>query len=218
MRPTFWLSLVALCVGACLVRSSATHAEGRATPPAPAGKTAGRQVTFNNPTPDQKSRSTAQVTFKEDVQGKGQTPDEARTSAVERARFVIAAYLESEYGEANYTPAASYLCDAQILPPPQDIKPEQIPADEFGRTYKAEVKVEVTKEQVKEMRAQARQQRVTQRQHWLALGLAGFVSLLLVAVGYLRLEEATKGYYTGLLRLSALGVLALIGFFIWQMS
>jgi hypothetical protein len=200
MRPTFWFSLAALCVAASLVRISVTHAQGRGTPPAPAGKVAGRQVSF-----------------KEEVQGKWTTPDEARTSAVERARYVIAAYLESEYGEANYTPTANYITDAQILPLPQDIKPEQVPADEFGRTYKAVVKVEVTKEQVKEMRGQARQQRVVQRQHWLALGLAGFVSLLLVAVGYLRLEEATKGYYTGLLRLSALAVLALVGFFIWQL-
>jgi hypothetical protein len=201
MRPTFWFSLVALCVVASLLRISATRAEGRGPAPAASGKVAGRQVTF-----------------KEAVQGKGQTPDEARTSAVERARYVIAAYLESEFGEANYAPAAGYLHGAQIVPLPQDIEVQQIPTDEFGRTYRADVKVELTQEQVKEMRAQARQQRVTQRQHWLGLGLAGAVSLLLVAAGYLRLEEATKGYYTGLLRLSALSVLALVGFFIWQLS
>jgi hypothetical protein len=201
MRPTFWFSLVALCVVASLVRSSLSHADAR--PPAPAGsaKAAGRPIAH-----------------KEDVQGKGQTPDEARTSAVERARYVIAAYLESEFGEAEYTPTAAYLHAARIVPLPQDIDAKQVPADEFGRTYKADVKVELTQEQVKEMRAQARQQRVEQRQHWMGLGLAGVMSLLLVAAGYLRLEEATKGYYTGLLRLSALGVLALAGFFIWHLS
>ncbi len=43
----------------------------------------------------------------------------------------------------------------------------------------------------------------------MGLGLAGVTALLLVAIGYLRLEEATKGYYTGLLRLSALGLLGM---------
>src|SRR5947209_6297544 len=100
MRPTFWFSLVALCVVASLVRSSATRAEGRATPAPAAAKGAARQVAFSDK-----------------VQGKGNTPEEARASAVDRARYVIAAYLESEYGEANYTPTAAYLHDAQIVPP-----------------------------------------------------------------------------------------------------
>ena len=47
-----------------------------------------------------------------------------------------------------------------------------------------------------------------QRQHCLGLGLAALVGLLLVGIGYLRLEESTKGYYTGLLRATAVGMIA----------
>jgi hypothetical protein len=80
------------------------------------------------------------------------------------------------------------------------------------------VQIQITSDSLKKMREQAREQRVTQRQHWMGLGLAGFIAVLLVAAGYLRLEEATKGYYTGLLRVSALSLLGMVGGFIWYLS
>jgi hypothetical protein len=45
--------------------------------------------------------------------------------------------------------------------------------------------------------------------------LAGLVALLVVAGGYLRLEEATRGYYTTLLRAAAVAFLALVGAGLW---
>jgi hypothetical protein len=45
----------------------------------------------------------------------------------------------------------------------------------------------------------------------LARVLGGVVCLLIVVGAYLRLEEATKGYYTRLLRLTAIGILIGVG-------
>ena len=49
----------------------------------------------------------------------------------------------------------------------------------------------------------------------LALGLGGSVALLIVLGGYLRLEEATRGYYTRVLRLTAAGVLSAVAVGLW---
>ena len=48
--------------------------------------------------------------------------------------------------------------------------------------------------------------------------LGGVVCLLLVVGGYLRLEEATKGYYTRLLRLTAIAVLIGVGVGLYVMG
>ena len=69
----------------------------------------------------------------------------------------------------------------------------------------------VTAGQKEEMQQVAREHRMKERQGLVARVLAGLVALLLVAGGYLRLEEATRGYYTTLLRGAALVVLALVG-------
>jgi hypothetical protein len=61
-----------------------------------------------------------------------------------------------------------------------------------------------------DIQKQARHQRMKERQKHSLLGLLGMMGLLGVVGGYLRLEEATKGYYTRLLRIAALSVLAVI--------
>ena len=51
-----------------------------------------------------------------------------------------------------------------------------------------------------------------------ARGLAAILSVLLVVFGYLKLEDATKGYYTLLLRLTALAVLVGAGLCLWTLG
>jgi hypothetical protein len=65
------------------------------------------------------------------------------------------------------------------------------------------------------MQRLARQGRMESRHLILARILGGLVAMLLVLGGYLRLEEATRGYYTSLLRLSAVGVLTAVGAGLW---
>ena len=61
-----------------------------------------------------------------------------------------------------------------------------------------------------EYRQQQRQILSQQRQVFLAKVLAGVVAVLVAVAGYFRLEEATKGYYTGWLRLAAVGLVAAV--------
>jgi hypothetical protein len=44
------------------------------------------------------------------------------------------------------------------------------------------------------------------------------VALFGAAAAYFRLDEATKGYYTGWLRVGALGLVALIGAGVWLLG
>jgi hypothetical protein len=64
------------------------------------------------------------------------------------------------------------------------------------------------KEYVSEEKGE-RKDRAMTRQGVVFRVLGGLVVMLLVAAGYLRLEEATRGYYTGLLRAAAVGVVLL---------
>jgi hypothetical protein len=63
-----------------------------------------------------------------------------------------------------------------------------------------------------------RDHRVVQRQIYLGKILAGLVVFLTAVAGYFRLDEATKGYYSGWLRLAALGLVGIVGAGIWWIS
>jgi hypothetical protein len=76
-------------------------------------------------------------------------------------------------------------------------------------------KLLITRPQFDKMQDQARQDVRQHRQVMLFRVLAGLVALLLVLGGYLRLEEATRGYYTGLLRLTAAVLLLFVAAGLW---
>ena len=70
-------------------------------------------------------------------------------------------------------------------------------------------RVELTEEYLDVVATHVRHDRVRERQGMLARVLAGLVVVLLVTAGYLRLDEASGGYFTRALRLAALAVVAL---------
>jgi hypothetical protein len=104
----------------------------------------------------------------------------------------------------------------------------QIETQEFqglGRMHRAAIKVSVSefnrneiKQQERIYQAKRRQDRATSRQVVLARVLAGLVAVLMAVACYLRLEDATKGYYTTLLRLAAVAFVSLVGAGIWLLT
>ncbi len=85
-------------------------------------------------------------------------------------------------------------------------------AHKLGKDTKVvRVQLEVTREQAEDLDKVAREERMEPRHLLLARILAGMVAMILVLGGYLRLEEATRGYYTLLLRAAAVLVLVAVG-------
>jgi hypothetical protein len=135
--------------------------------------------------------------------------EDAVEAAVRDACDRISRKLAKEYGE-DYTPKPEYLKSQKIVKVDEATFNARI-LEFSGDVVDATVPVKLTDDDVTYFREQARGIRVKSRMGTTVIALAGLVALLLIGGGYLRLEEATKGYYTALLRIGALGVLACVG-------
>jgi hypothetical protein len=80
----------------------------------------------------------------------------------------------------------------------------------MGTMKVVKMQLDITTAQAREIQKHSQQQRMKDRQKISLLVFLGVVCLLGVVGGYLRLEEATKGYYTRLLRIAAISVLLLV--------
>jgi hypothetical protein len=184
MRKATWRMTVALCL----------LAAGLSAVPAQAGR-------FRRPPPAREDNP------QWIVRGYGPTIDVAEQNALDEASRSVAEYLEKHHPGLAWTPPGPYLRERHVVgtagePVEQDL-------ERSGHTYCVSLRVELTPDFINASQLHARHQRMSERQRGLALGLGGGVALLLVVGGYLRLEEATRGYYTRTLRLGAAGLLAL---------
>jgi hypothetical protein len=145
--------------------------------------------------------------LRQEFVGYGTTEQDARTHALEQARDWLA-----EKGPFDWTPPVDYFLRRNMVrfsePTDQELKLA-------GPMKMVKMDLTVNVGQAEEIQLVAREYRMKDRQGVLARVLAGLVALLLVAGGYLRLEEATRGYYTTLLRSAAAFILALVGAGLW---
>jgi len=79
---------------------------------------------------------------------------------------------------------------------------------EIGPTTKVSFELELTRAAWEELAATERDTLTMTRMGWLARPVAIFTVLLGSVAGYIRLDEYTKGYYTGRLRVLAVAVVA----------
>lgn len=140
--------------------------------------------------------------------GYGLTERDARQHALEQARDWLAAK-----GSFDWTPPTDYLVRKGLVRWVAPDKEELEKARNLklaGPQEVARMELVITAGQAEEIQQVAREARMKERQGLLARVLVGLVVLLVVAGGYLRLEEATRGYYTARLRTAAEVVLALV--------
>jgi hypothetical protein len=150
-----------------------------------------------------------------DVKGVGASENAARTDsdALEKACQDLAAYLKRHYPDIDWQPTVEDLEQAKMIEVVGE--PAKKTSDSGETYYVATLKVALNQQQLLALRETARQHRVQDRHHTAALALVAICVFLVVAVGYLKLEEMTRGFYTGLLRVVAVGILALAGAGIW---
>lgn len=117
-------------------------------------------------------------------------------------------WLERQSG-LGWAPNSEYLTTHKMV---QFGAAENIKSDDpmLDNMKKVKLQLEISTDQARDIQKQAQQQRMKERQKHSLLALIGVVGLLSVVGGYLRLEEATKGYYTRLLRIAAISALVVI--------
>jgi hypothetical protein len=141
----------------------------------------------------------------------------AREMALAKARERVAQTLTATYPEVgDWQPSLDDLRKHSLVRP--EGQPQRVRVGD-EEVWQVVYRVDVTTPKLQELRKLAMHQallhRLEQRHKSVLLVLAAVVALLLVVAGYLRLEEATRGYYTGLLRLGAAALLLLAGAGLW---
>jgi hypothetical protein len=144
------------------------------------------------------------------------SPEQAFDDAVEAIRSNLIEYLQSQQPPSEWAPSSAYVRDllsddanrsgrghGGSRPTLKD-DPLQFGV---GKKYYYAGLFEVTPSLRTDLLRHDRDYRVQQRMLWLTRLLVGLVAVLAVVAVYLRMDEATKGYYTGWLRVAALGVL-----------
>jgi hypothetical protein len=191
MRIPTWLRLAMLCLiaGSVMVFSSTVFAD-KPRPP---------QAVQGPPRPPEVKKPL----IKEEFKGYGVTVTLAQNDAVREA----CRWLE-ENGGLGWSPDPQYLRDHNMIRFVGE--PEEKEIDAAGKVKVVKAELEISTQQARDIQKQAQHERMKSRQGLSLLVVIGVVCFLAVVGGYLRLEEATKGYYTRLLRVAAVVVLLVI--------
>jgi hypothetical protein len=151
----------------------------------------------------------ARTVYEHQFTGYGLTPRDAEQNAVEQARDWLV-----ESAHLGWAPPVGYLLDKKRI----EVTFSE-PTDEVlrlaGPMKVVQMQLKVSAAQADDILKDARRHVMQERHGLLARVLAGVLAAVLVCAGYLRLEEATRGYYTWLLRAAALLVLAVVGGGLW---
>ncbi len=150
-----------------------------------------------------------------EVQGFGPTVRDAERDAVERACTRFQEYLTEKYPALVWKVDPGYLWKRGLVQLKND--PVEKTLERIGKVQQVSLVVNLGSEDPREIDSLNREQltkertvRSLDRHRLTALVLAGLVAGLVVLKLYLWLEEATRGYSSGLLRLAALVVLGLV--------
>jgi hypothetical protein len=207
MRLSLWFWLATLFFIAVVFRFAAQKPCCAVNPPAAVVTPAPQTAPARPPATVRAVKGPIKLLAREEFTGYGSTVKDAEASVLEQAQDWL-----NEHVDVGWKPSADYLRQKGLV---HFGEPAEETLEHAGHVYVVKGQLEVNSTQAEEMRQVARGQRMVQRHLVFARILGGLVCLFVVAGGYLRLEEATRGYYTTLLRLAALTVLALVGVGLW---
>jgi len=137
------------------------------------------------------------------------TPEKAQQAALQDVQTKLLAHFEGQNTPLEWVPPLPYIKDRLV-------KTSRVDQRDFdsgvGTMYIATLEVRLTPEAQADIARHDREYRAQDRMAWLARVVLALVTLLGAVAGYVRLDELTKGYYTGWLRIAAgfIGTAALI--------
>ena len=151
-----------------------------------------------------------------DVLGSGETVDEAWQNALENSYHKVDGYLHERFPGLRWPLSTEFIGERLVkrknTEEPQDIG-ESLPA-----LKRVSLHVEITPDDQALILQKDRQFRVEHRMIWLGGILAAVLVLLATCATYVRLDEASKGYYTGWLRLAATSLIATATLGLWYFT
>jgi hypothetical protein len=149
------------------------------------------------------------------IRGEDDSPDVAESLAFINARKALEQYLLTQRPLVK-TPDDDYIRDHLLIEQPKlSADPNEIKSD---KKYAVTLKVGVDADKFAAIFNHQRDERSRDRMMGLGRMLAIVVAFLATVSGYLRVEEATKGYYTTWLRVGAIGFVGAVGAGMWLIS
>jgi hypothetical protein len=142
------------------------------------------------------------------ITGRGDDQPSADETALEKARDRVIVYLRSQDPPIQWQPSLGYVQQNLVKDREQ---PKEVDDPILGKVHERTLKVEVDAKHFREMVEMDRQDRMQERELLLAKVLGGILALLTAVFGYYKLDEVTKGYYTGWLRVAAIALIAAVG-------
>jgi hypothetical protein len=149
------------------------------------------------------------------AEGFGQTIDDAKQDALKKAQLKVLDYLARQEPPIDWKPTPEFLVEEKMVKE-RETKVENLPKS--GLTYWSIFDVEVGPKTLRKILELDRQVRVLSRQILLAKILAVLVAIFAAVGLYYRLDEATKGYYSGWLFLGGLALVGAVGTAVWMIS
>jgi hypothetical protein len=145
-----------------------------------------------------------------EVTGYDDKKEVAEQLALEEARGQVVAFLASQSHPLEWKPDLDYVRHNLVTGNKQEPTGDPL----FGKE-KVTLTVAVTQKTFEDMQREDKKLRIEKRQVLLARILAGLLAGLIAVTFYFRLDDATKGYYTTLLRVASVALVATVGAGVW---
>lgn len=138
------------------------------------------------------------------------SPEEAEDGALRDAWSKVVGWMRTAQPPLDWTPPLDFVRRMQKGRVEVQTKDLEVDGQSPITAYKGTVEVELSPKQRSEMLRADHRQRVRNRMMLLGAMTAGLVGLLMTLSGYIFLDERTKGFYTGRLRLLAFACLTAV--------
>jgi hypothetical protein len=140
----------------------------------------------------------------------GETKEKALEKALKDAQNHLIVFLREQSPPIAWKPPLEYVRDwlvKEVTPREKEVGTDKVPG--------VDVVVQLNSDQLAAIRKLDQNERLEGRLATLAKLLAGFVAGLMALSGYIRLDEWSKGYYTGWLRIAAVAFIGAVGAGLW---
>lgn len=190
----------------CIANAVESTTEQRPISPRKVVVSAPRAVAYKTTTVRTNRNTSKEPGYSFAVKGYAPTAEEAKKDALDQASRVVRSALNLAHASVNESQLAGMISDTQDE---SDVPLGSSDGKELGAGKKVSLTFELTREYLRELVQQERGYVMEERMGWLARGLAVIVTALFAISGYVRLDELSKGYFTGVLRTVA--ILAVAG-------